>query len=136
MGSPINVIYDYERIGLWNESDPDFQYLQQYEPGGSAAGMIKARYTGEYNADGSPVRPIGAEDRKISEPTPNFQGGVNTRLAYKNIDRNALTHTGAKTILLESLTKAHVQSMLSKDTRGRFLDIHEFTSLFCWLSSE
>ena len=27
VGSPINVIYDYEKIGLWNESDPDFQYL-------------------------------------------------------------------------------------------------------------
>ena len=86
VGSPINVIYDYERIGLWNESDPDFQYLQQYEPGGSAAGMIKVRYTGEYNADGSPVRPIGADDRKIIDPTPDFQGGFNTRLAYKNID--------------------------------------------------
>ena len=85
-GSPINVIYDYEYVGLWNESDPDFQYLQQYEPGDSAPGMIKVRYTGEYNDDGSPVRAIGADDRVIIDPTPDFQGGFNTRLAYKNID--------------------------------------------------
>ncbi len=89
VGQPINVIYDYERIGLWNESDPDFQYLQQYEPGGNA-GMIKVRYTGEFNEDGSPVRAIGPEDRIILDPTPDFQGGFNTRIAYKNFDLSAV----------------------------------------------
>ena len=34
------------------------------------------------------------------------------------------------------MTKEHVQRMLSKVPRGRFLEIHEFTSLVCWLSSE
>ncbi|WMI67747.1 TonB-dependent receptor [Mangrovimonas sp. YM274] len=85
VGSPINVIYDYEYIGLWNESDPDYQYLQTLEPGGNA-GMIKVRYTGEYNEDGSPVREIGPDDRKIIDPTPDFQGGFSTRFAYKNLD--------------------------------------------------
>ncbi|APU67046.1 SusC/RagA family TonB-linked outer membrane protein [Christiangramia flava] len=90
VGSPINVIYDYDNIGLWNESDPDFQYLSQYEPGASGAGMIRVRYTGEYNADGSPVRAIGPEDRVIIDPTPNFRGGFNSRLAYKNFDLNVV----------------------------------------------
>lgn len=85
VGSPINVIYDYKKIGLWNESDPDYQYLEQYEPGGNA-GMIKVEYTGDFNDDGSPTRPIGADDRQILDPTPDFQGGFNTRLAYKNFD--------------------------------------------------
>ncbi|ULC60697.1 TonB-dependent receptor [Flaviramulus sp. BrNp1-15] len=85
VGSPINVIYDYDRMGLWNESDPDFQYLQTYEPGGNA-GMIKVRYTGDFNTDGSPTRAIGQEDRIIIDPTPDFQGGFNTRLAYKDFD--------------------------------------------------
>ena len=86
VGSPINVIYDHEYLGLWNESDPGFEYLQQFEPGASGPGMIRVRYTGEYNEDGSPVRAIGAEDRIIIDPTPDFQGGFNTRLAYKNLD--------------------------------------------------
>ena len=81
----MKLIYDYKRIGLWNESDPDYQYLQQYEPGGNV-GMIKVEYTGEFNPDGSPVRQIGADDRKVIDPTPDFQGGFNTRLAYKNFD--------------------------------------------------
>ena len=85
VGSPINVIYDHKKIGLWNESDPDFQYLQQFEPGGNV-GMIKVQYTGEYNADGSPVREINSEDRIIQDPTPDFQGGFNTSLTYKNFD--------------------------------------------------
>src|SRR5690606_28872203 len=32
VGSPINVIYDYKKVGLWNESDPDYQYIDQFEP--------------------------------------------------------------------------------------------------------
>lgn len=85
VGSPINVIYDYKKIGLWNQTDSDYQYLQQFEPGGNE-GMIKVQYTGEYNADGSPVRQINADDRQIMDPTPDFQGGFNTNLRYKNFD--------------------------------------------------
>ena len=43
---------------------------------------------------------------------------------------------GAKTRILDQMSKEHVQRMLSKVPRGRFLEIHEFTSLICWLSSE
>ena len=89
VGSPINVIYDYKNVGLWNESDEDFEYLQTLEPGGNA-GMIKVEYTGEFNPDGSPVRQINAEDRQVIDPQPDFQGGFNTRLAYKNLDLNVV----------------------------------------------
>ena len=34
------------------------------------------------------------------------------------------------------MTKEHVQRMLSKVPRGRFLEIDELSSLVCWLSSE
>ncbi len=85
VGQPINVIFDYEKVGLWNQTDADYQYLNQYEPGGNE-GMIKVRYTGDFNPDGSPTRQINAEDRIVQDPTPDFQGGFNTRLAYKNFD--------------------------------------------------
>ncbi len=85
VGSPINVIYDYQYLGLWNESDPDFQHLEAFEPGGNV-GMIKVAYMGEFDENGAPVRAIGADDRVIIDPTPDFQGGFNTRLAYKNLD--------------------------------------------------
>ena len=57
-------------------------------------------------------------------------------LADKNISVNAVTPAGAKTRILDQMSKEHVQRMLSKVPRGRFLEIHEFTSLICWLSSE
>ena len=57
-------------------------------------------------------------------------------LADKNIAVNAVTPAGAKTRILDQMSKEHVQRMLSKVPRGRFLEIHEFTSLICWLSSE
>jgi len=57
-------------------------------------------------------------------------------LANKDIAVNAVTPAGAKTRILDQMSKEHVQRMLSKVPRGRFLEIHEFTSLVCWLSSQ
>ena len=57
-------------------------------------------------------------------------------LADKNIAVNAVTPAGAKTRILDQMSKEHVQRMLAKVPRGRFLEIHELTSLICWLSSE
>ena len=57
-------------------------------------------------------------------------------LAQYNIAVNAVTPAGAKTRILNQMTKEHVQRMLSKVPRGRFLEVEEFTSLVCWLSSE
>ncbi len=86
VGQPINVIYDYQKTGLWQEKDP---YLNTLEPGGNA-GMIKVKYTGGYNADGTPVRAIGPDDRQIMSVDPDFQGGFNTRVAYKGFDLSAV----------------------------------------------
>ncbi|SFQ83806.1 SusC/RagA family TonB-linked outer membrane protein [Hymenobacter arizonensis] len=82
VGKPINVVYDYERIGLWQREDP---YLNILEPGGNV-GMIKVKYTGTFNADGTPTRPIGPQDRQALDVNPNFLGGLNTRVAYKGFD--------------------------------------------------
>ena len=57
-------------------------------------------------------------------------------LADRNIAVNAVTPAGAKTRILDQMSKEHVARMLSKVPRGRFLEIEEFTSLICWLSSE
>lgn len=86
VGHPINVIYDYEKIGLWQEED---KYRDILEPGGNA-GMVKVKYTGEFNEDGSPKRAINASDRQIIDVNPDFQGGFNTRVAYKGFDFNVI----------------------------------------------
>jgi len=57
-------------------------------------------------------------------------------LADKNIAVNAVTPAGAKTRILNQMSDEHVKFMLSKVPRGRFLELEEFSSLVCWLSSE
>ena len=57
-------------------------------------------------------------------------------LAKYNIAVNAVTPAGAKTRILDQMSKEHVQRMLSKVPRGRFLELDELSSLVCWLSSE
>jgi TonB-linked SusC/RagA family outer membrane protein len=82
VGHNINAIFDYERVGLWQDKDP---YLTTMEPGGNI-GMIKVKYTGTTNPDGSPTRAIGPADRQIMDVDPDFQGGFNTRVTYKGFD--------------------------------------------------
>ena len=94
VGHPIDVIYDYEYVGLWQKDDP---YLDILEPGGNV-GMIKVKYRGDaskgdFKEDGvTPSRQIGPEDRQIMSMEPDLIGGFNTTVAYKNFD---LTVIGA-----------------------------------------
>ena len=57
-------------------------------------------------------------------------------LAAYNIAVNVVTPAGAKTRILNQMSKKHVQRMLSKVPRGRFLEVEELSSLICWLSSD
>ena len=104
VGHPIDVIYDYEYKGLWNESDvypvtiknqdgtvtetTNFAIL---EPGGNL-GMIKVNHDAALDANGVPTRAIGADDRQIMSMEPDLIGGFNTTVGYKNFD---LTVIGA-----------------------------------------
>lgn len=99
VGHPIDVIFDYEKVGLWQEDDAHRDIL---EPGGNA-GMIKVKYTGEYNADGTPVRAIGPDDRQILSLEPKFQGGFNTRVAYKNWDLSVVGAFKKDGVLISTL---------------------------------
>lgn len=99
VGHNINAIYDYQRIGLWQDKDP---YLSILEPGGNI-GMIKVLYTGDYNPDGTPVRAIGPADRQIIDIDPDFQGGFNTRVAYKGFDLSLVGLYKSGGVLLSTL---------------------------------
>jgi TonB-linked SusC/RagA family outer membrane protein len=114
VGHNINAIYDYERIGLWQESD---LYRSILEPGGNA-GMIKVKYTGDYNADGTPTRAIGGDDRQILDVEPNFLGGFNTRIAYKGFDLNLIGSFQSGGILVSTLNGPSSYLNLMTGRRG------------------
>ncbi|WP_394802047.1 SusC/RagA family TonB-linked outer membrane protein [Segatella cerevisiae] len=83
VGHPINVIYDYKKIGIWQTDEEAVRQIA--EPGGNA-GMIKIKYNGDYDKNGNPTRVYGEADRQIMKVDPDWEGGFNTRVAYKNMD--------------------------------------------------
>ena len=111
VGYPIDVIYDYEYQGLWNQSDiktgPDGKTnLDILEPGGNL-GMIKVKYTGDYDANGMPTRQIGPEDRQKISMEPKLMGGFNTTVGYKGFD---LTVIGAFQVGGKLISAVHSSS--------------------------
>jgi len=87
VGHPIDVIYDYKKIGLWQPGEEEL--LEILEPGGNV-GMIKVEYTGEYDENGKPVRQINTDDRQVIDMEPDLMGGFNTSVSWKNFDLNII----------------------------------------------
>jgi len=114
VGHPIDVIYDYEYLGLWQEGD---LYRDILEPGGNV-GMIKVKYAGDYNEDGTPTRAIGLADRQVLSLEPKFQGGFNTRLSYKGFDLSAVAAFKSGGILISTLYSSSGYLNLMTGRRG------------------
>ena len=104
VGYPIDVIYDYEYEGLYQAGEEAAMNI--LEPGGNI-GMIKVKYTGDYDANGLPTRQIGPEDRQIISMEPKLMGGFNTTVGYKGFD---LTVIGAFQIGGKLISALHSSS--------------------------
>lgn len=78
VGQPINVIYDYKKIGIWqsNEADRAAQF-------GAVPGQIKLE---DLNNDN---RITDADRSVIGSFQPNWIGGMTNRFSYKNWDLTA-----------------------------------------------
>ena len=116
------VIYDFEYQGLWQEGDP---YLDILEPGGNV-GMIKVKYAGEYDENGAPVRAIGSDDRQILNPEAFFQGGFNTRVAWRNLDLSIIGAFKAGGILISSIHSSNGYLNMLTGRRGQ-VDVDYWT---------
>ena len=57
-------------------------------------------------------------------------------LANTDIAVNAVTPAAAKTAIFDQMTQQHIDFMLSKIPRGRFLKVDELASLVTWMASE
>ena len=57
-------------------------------------------------------------------------------LADRNIAVNCITPAAARTRIFEQITQAHIDYMLSKIPRGRFVLVEELAALVAWLVSE
>jgi len=57
-------------------------------------------------------------------------------LADKNIAVNCVTPAAAKTRIFDQMTQEHINYMLSKIPRNRFIKVEELASLVAWLACE
>jgi 3-oxoacyl-[acyl-carrier protein] reductase len=57
-------------------------------------------------------------------------------LAGQNVAVNCVTPAAARTRILAQTTQAHIDYMLSKIPRGRFVEVEELASLVAWLVSD
>jgi NAD(P)-dependent dehydrogenase (short-subunit alcohol dehydrogenase family) len=57
-------------------------------------------------------------------------------LAQHDILVNAVTPAAAKTAIFDQLTQAHIDFMLSKIPKGRFVLVEELAAMVAWLASE
>lgn len=56
--------------------------------------------------------------------------------AHRNIAVNCITPAAARTRIFDQMTKEHIDFMLSRIPRGRFLEVDEVNAMVAWLVSE
>jgi hypothetical protein len=75
VGHPINVIYNYKKMGIWQLDEAGEAVRYGFRPG-----QVKLL---DYNDDGK----IDANDRHVyGQLDPDFEGGLTSRMSYKNFD--------------------------------------------------
>jgi 3-oxoacyl-[acyl-carrier protein] reductase len=65
-----------------------------------------------------------------------FTKSLGKELADKNIAINCVTPVAAKTRIFDQMSQEHIDYMLSKIPRNRFVKVQELASLVSWLASE
>ena len=131
---------------LWNYNNDDWNKIIEINLHGTfyccktiVPYMLKQRYGRIVNIASVSGKDGNANASAYSSAKAGVIGltkSLGKELATYNIAVNAVTPAGAKTRILNQMSKEHVQRMLSKVPRGRFLEVEELSSLICWLSSE
>ena len=65
-----------------------------------------------------------------------FTKSLGKETADKNIAVNCITPAAARTRIFDQMTQEHIDFMLSRIPRGRFLETDEISSMVAWLASE
>ena len=101
--------------------------------------MIKANYGRIVNI----ASIAGKEGNPNAMPYSAAKAGVialtkslGKELSDKNISVNCVTPSAAKTKIFDQISQEHIDYMLSKIPRGRFVNVNELASMVAWLVSE
>jgi TonB-dependent starch-binding outer membrane protein SusC len=124
VGQPIDAIYDFKKIGIWQKGEED--EVTKYEGSTGQVGMIKVEYTGDYDGNGDPTRLIGQgttledDDRQIiGSIEPDFQGGFNTQVGYKGLELSVIGYYKSGGILVSALHSPTSYLNMNNGRRGQ-----------------
>jgi TonB-linked SusC/RagA family outer membrane protein len=128
VGQPNHVIYDYKRVGLWQNTPGDLALAEQYglvttaqaytTGPGSLVGTVKVA---DVNGDGK-ITP--ADKTVLGSSQPQFEGGISNRFAYKNFDLTVLTY-----FRIGGLVRSGVDGSFANSFQGGYnnLDVNYWT---------
>ena len=86
VGQPLSVIYDYRKLGIWQQSDADGGILAKQTSPVQYPGQIRVE---DVNGDGK----ITADDRQIiGNFQPKWEGGLTNRFSYGNFDASIVMY--------------------------------------------
>lgn len=86
VGQPLSVIYDYKKIGIWQQKDADDGTLAKQTSPVQYPGQIRVE---DLNGDGK----ITADDRQvIGNFQPDWEGGITNKFSYKNVDASVVVY--------------------------------------------
>jgi TonB-dependent starch-binding outer membrane protein SusC len=98
VGQPINVIYDFRKIGIWQTKDAA---LAATYGAPQAVGKIRVE---DINNDGK----INADDQTIlGSAQPKWVGGITNRIAYKNFDLSVVAFARWGTTLIATYLQSN-----------------------------
>ncbi|MFA6676677.1 MAG: TonB-dependent receptor [Bacteroidales bacterium] len=130
VGQPIDAIYDYKKIGIYQLGEED---KAAAAIAGGKPGDIKIAYNTvdgdpvSFDADGVPSRQINSSDRQVvGTAEGDFAGGFNTRVSYKNLDLNIVGSFKSGGTLISTLHSSQGYLNMLSGRRGN-VDVNYWT---------
>jgi len=99
IGYPVNVIYDYEKVGIWQLADSNEAKTFNQKPGDIRVADL----------NGDKAITAAADRKVIGQLTPKWNAGLNLDFRYKGFDVNAFFFAKqGQTINYAYLTRVHL----------------------------
>lgn len=106
LGHPIDVIYDYEKVGIWQEDEIAAGLHENWDPI-AEAGDVKLK---DQNGDGK----INDDDRKVlGQKSPKWIGGLTNTFTYRDFSLSVFIQT------VQGLKKNNTLIGVAGDEMGR-----------------
>lgn len=111
IGQPIGVIYDYTKVGIWQEDEIAAGEHLKWDPVAQAGDVKLADISGP---DGVPDGKIDDNDRSVlGQTTPKWIGGITNTFTYKDFTLSIFIQT------VQGLKKNNSEIGMAADEMGR-----------------